>query len=53
MLGLTSLAWDEVRSHPLRTLLTLLSVAIGVGAVVAVHCTRPPRGSLLPDSTNR
>jgi putative ABC transport system permease protein len=38
MLGLTSLAWDEVRRHPLRTLLTLLSVAIGVGAVVAVHC---------------
>lgn len=33
-----SMAWDEVRSHPLRTLLTLLSVAIGVGAVVAIHC---------------
>jgi putative ABC transport system permease protein len=36
--GLAWMAWDEVRSHPLRTLLTLLSVAIGVGAVVAIQC---------------
>ena len=38
MLEMAWMAWDEVRSHPLRTLLTLLSVAIGVGAVVAISC---------------
>ncbi|MCH5377237.1 MAG: ABC transporter permease, partial [Planctomycetes bacterium] len=31
------MARDEVRSHPLRALLTMLSVAIGIGAVVAIH----------------
>ena len=37
MFGLTGMAWHEIRSHPVRAVLALTSVAIGVGAVVAIN----------------
>jgi putative ABC transport system permease protein len=35
-MGLEKFSWREVRARPLRVFLTFLSIAIGVGAVVAV-----------------
>ncbi|MBV8196188.1 MAG: ABC transporter permease [Candidatus Dormibacteraeota bacterium] len=39
MSGLWPLAWRSIRGHPLRSLLTAVAVALGIGAVLGVQIT--------------
>ncbi len=56
-MALWRLSWKEFRSRPLRTLLTLSSIVIGVGAVVAVGLaienTRAAQRSMLQSVAGR
>ncbi len=45
------LAWDSIRSHKLRSFLTLLGVIIGVASVILVGSAIDGLGSYAPEST--
>jgi putative ABC transport system permease protein len=51
--GLSLLAWRSLASRPLRTLLTLLAVALGVAMLVAVTTTNATIDASLQEAANR
>src|SRR4051794_4414700 len=51
--GLSLLAWRSLASRPLRTLLTLLAVALGVAMLVAVTTTNATIDARLQEAANR
>ncbi|HLH23188.1 MAG TPA: FtsX-like permease family protein [Chloroflexota bacterium] len=53
MPGLSLLAWRSLASRPLRTLLTLLAVALGVAMLVAVTATNATIDASLQEAANR
>ena len=53
MPGLSLLAWRSLASRPLRTLLTLLAVALGVAMLVAVATTNATIDASLQEAARR